>query len=330
MNARGILFFLARVLLSLALLAWIIRRLDVGADAVLDAIQPRRLLLAAVVFAASTVLGALQWTWVLRHAGIALSVRRGQVLYWIGLFVNNFLPSSVGGDVVKVADVAVSSGSVARPIAATLLDRLLGLLALVVLATGAALLLGGRSPAGVRWWMLALVAVPVVGVVATLLSRRAGSALVGLAGRIRPGRGRRLAALVEELHAYRLAPGFLLRILSVALVVQALRIGTHLTVARELGLAVDVERLLEFFVLIPVLGVIITVSPFFNGLGIREGLAARLMPAVGIGPDQAVVLQLCTYLVQVAVSLGGGILFAWQMARGRLARRPSSPGSAGS
>jgi len=322
---RGGLFFAARVLLSLALLAWIVRRLDVGADAVLDAIQPRRLLLAGVLFATSTVLGALQWTWVLRHARIPLPYARGQLLYWIGLFVNNFLPSSVGGDVVKVADVAVRTGSVARPVAATLLDRLLGLLALVALATVAALFLGGRSPAGVRWWMLALVALPVVGVVATLLSRRAGSALVGLAGRVRPGRGGRLASLVQELHTYRVAPGFLVRILGLALVVQGLRIGTHLAVARELGLGVDVERLLEFFVLIPVLGVIITVSPFFNGLGIREGLAARLMPAVGIDPDQAVVLQLATYLVQVAVSLGGGLLFAWQMARGRLARRPAAP-----
>jgi uncharacterized protein (TIRG00374 family) len=319
-RARGWILLVLRLLVSLALLAWLLQRLEGGLDRLGD-LRPHSLWLAALIFATSTVLGAVQWAVIVRHSKIDLPHRRLHVLYWIGLFVNNFLPSNVGGDLVKVTDVAMKTGRVARPVAATLLDRLLGLSALVTVALVAGAILGGRSPAGLPWWVLVAFGLPVLVICAGLLSRRLGGQVVRAVGWVSRGtRGRRLRLVLEEIKGYRLDPRFVLKVALLALVVQSLRVLTHVAVAAELGVPLDGRRILELFVLIPVLGVAIVLPISFNGLGLREWIATRLMPTVGIGAEAAFALELATYLVQVGVSLLGGVLFAWQLTKGKIGR----------
>lgn len=315
---------LVRVAISAALLYLVVRR--VGGD--LDQLRTTSLtslLPAALVFAVSTILGAWQWTLILRHAGLDVGRGRLQALYWVGMFFNNFLPSNVGGDLVKVADVSVETGRVARPLAGTLLDRMLGLSALAGLAFLAGALLRDLAPAGLPWWALAAVAVPVIVGTGAILSGRAGRVLTWIVDRLRPGPGRgRLRQLLGVLQDYRSHPGFVLRLAGLALLVQALRVSTHVLVTQAMGLSLDLERVLQLYVLVPVLALAIVLPISFNGLGVRELVAQRLMPAIGIDAESAVAMQLITYFVQVAVSLVGGVVFAVMMVRGqlRLRRQP--------
>lgn len=314
---------LLRVAISAALLAWLLTELRGGLDRIRDT-SLVALVPAAAVFALSTVLGAWQWTLILRRAGLVVAAGRLHALYWVGLFFNNFLPSNVGGDLVKVADVAVETGRVARPIAGTLLDRALGLSALAALAFIGGAALGGDTPAGLPWWALVVVAVPVIVGTGAILSGRAGRALAWTLDRLRPGRSRgRLRQMLGVLQDYRSDPGFVLRLAALALLVQALRVATHLLVSSAMDIPLDLERCLQLYVLVPVLGMAVVLPISFNGLGVRELVATRIMPAIGIGAETAVAMQLVTYFVQVAVSLIGGIVFATMMIRGRLRLRRS-------
>lgn len=320
-KAKSWLGMLLRVAISAGLLVVVLRQVEGDLDqirstAVVDLIP------AALAFALSTVLGAWQWTLILRHAGIMVSARRLQAVYWVGLFFNNFLPTNVGGDLVKVADLSVETGRVARPFAATLLDRALGLSALAGLAFLAGALLGHDAPAGLPWWALIAVAVPVIVGTGAILSGRAGRVLTLVADRLRPGPSRgRLRQLLGVLQDYRADPGFLVRIAGLALLVQALRISTHVLVTDAMGLALSGERILQLYVLVPVLALAVVLPISFNGLGVRELVAQRIMPAVGIDAESAVAMQLITYFVQVAVSLVGGVIFAVMMVRGKLRLR---------
>lgn len=315
-----------RLTISIALLLWLASQLRGGFEQV-RAVDPMRLLPAALVFALSTVLGAWQWILLLHHAGIAVPGARLHGLYWTGLFFNNFLPSNVGGDLVKIADLAVSTGRVARPVAGTVLDRMLGLSALVTIALVAGATLGADQPAGLPWWALIALVVPVIALSLAVLSGRIGRVLVAVWTRLRPARPHgRLQKLLDELHHYRSAPGFVVRIAALALFVQALRVLTHVMVAQAMDLPLGYERVVQLFVLVPVLGVAVVLPLSFNGLGVRELVATRLMPQIGIGAETALALQITTYLVQLAVSLIGGLVFAVRMFRGgwRL-RWPGSP-----
>ena len=323
---RGWLLTFVRLAVSAGLLWWLLSELRGGLDQ-MRAVSPLALLPAAGVFALSTVLGAWQWVLILRRAGLPVGSGRLHALYWIGLFFNNFLPSNVGGDLVKVADVAVETGRVARPLAGTVLDRMLGLSALVVVALGAGVWLGDRAPAGIPWWALSAVGLPVIGGTLVILSGRAGRLLILLTDRVRPGPSRgRIRSLLGVLQDYRTDPGFVLRLALLAVVVQALRVATHVLVSQAMAIPLDLERILHLYVLVPVLGMAIVLPVSFNGLGVRELVATRLMPAVGIDAPTAVAMQLITYLVQVAVSLVGGIVFTVMLLTGRLRlRRPVPP-----
>lgn len=318
---RAWLLTAARILVSLALVGWLLWA-NRGGWAELRAVDPWRLWPAAVVFALSTFLGAVQWTLILRRSGLPVGRARLQAMYWVGLFFNNFLPTNVGGDLVKVSDVAVQTGRVAQTVAGTLLDRMIGLSALVCVAFLAAALLGDQTPAGLPWWALGGLVGGVCLASAALLSGRLGRALLAAWIRLRPGRsGDRLARLIGELRTWRADWRFVLRIAALALVVQSLRVLTHLMVCAAMELPLDTTQILQLYVLVPVLGVAVVLPISFNGLGVREFVATRLMPEIGIGVETALAMQLLTYLVQVAVSLLGGVVFAVMLVQGRLLRR---------
>jgi hypothetical protein len=317
-----------RLLVSAALLYWLFHNLQ-GGWARLGAVQPQRLSPALLVFTLSTILGGLQWGLLLRHAGVALPLPHLLRVYWIGLFFNNFLPSNVGGDLVKVADVSWSTGATGRVVAGTLLDRLLGLCALSTLGLVAAAILGGPRPAGLPLGFLALVSVGLLSLSALLLSRRLGQALLRLMRGWRwRGLGERAAVLIEDFQQYRRSPRFLLGVVALALVVQGLRVLTHVLVAWALEIPLDLQTLLGLYVLIPVLGVAIVLPISFNGLGLREFIATRLLPGIGIGAEAAFALQIATYLVQVLVSALGGVFFGLRLLRGWRSRHGSAAGPA--
>ncbi len=316
---RAWLSIVLRAALSAALLAWLLHTLH-GAAARLDTLHPARLWPALAVLAVSTMLGALQWILILRHSGVCLPARRLLSLYWIGTFLNNFMLSNVGGDAVKVVDVALADGpgGLARALAGTLLDRLLGLVALMALAFVAAAALGGRAPAGLPWGVLWAACLPLVALLLALLSRRMAGVVVRALRRVGLQRlAGRVARVTDELRTFRMAPALLLRLLLLSLVVQATRVLTHLAVAAAMGMALPPARVLGLYVVVPVLGVVTTLPITFNGLGLRELAAARTMPALGLGPAEAVAMQLATYLVQVALSLIGGVLLALRLLRGQ-------------
>jgi uncharacterized protein (TIRG00374 family) len=306
---------------SAGLLFWLFHNLQGGWDR-LEAVEPARLSPALLVFSLSTILGGLQWGLLIRHAGLALPLPHLLRVYWIGLFFNNFFPSNVGGDLIKVADVSLSTGATGRAVAGTLLDRLLGLCALSTLGLVAAAILGGPRPAGLPLEFLALVSVGLVSLAALLLSRRLGKLMVRVMRRWRwRGIGERAALLIEDFQQYRRSPLFLLGVVALALLVQALRVLTHVLVAWALEIPLDLDTLLGLYVLIPVLGVAIVLPISFNGLGLREFIATRLLPGIGIGAEAAFALQIATYLVQVLVSALGGVFFGLRTLRGGRAPR---------
>jgi hypothetical protein len=270
------------------------------------------LALSGGVFALSAVCGALQWAWILRCSGLRVTVGEAVRLSFVGLFFNNFLLGSVGGDAYKVVDLGRREGRTAAVLGATLLDRLLGLLALTLLALLAvptAVAAGVRVPPTLPLW-LALAAWSLA--FAVLFSRRASALAVRA---LTAARWRRaadgLGTMLAEFKSYRRRPAWLARLLVWSLFVQAMRVSTHLLVGLGLGLALDTGRVLQLFVLVPLLGILVSLPVSINGLGVRELAAAELFVSVGVVPTEAdaVAMEFLAYALMVAVSLVGGALF---------------------
>jgi uncharacterized protein (TIRG00374 family) len=309
-----------KVVLSLGLMAFLIARIPLDQlGAALRGAAPPGLALAAALLFASNVLGSWQWGRLLRAAGIRIPFWKVLAYYHVGLFFNNFLPANVGGDIARVLDASRHGSGRAAAVSTVLLDRLIGTLALAGLA------LVTTIPAIDRFH-LSLVYLALLGFFAfslllvwavfhpallpnveRLLSR------VGLGG-LRP----RLDGLASSLQGFRTERGLFVRLLLVALVVQVSRIGVHVVVARALGIHVPIAY---FFLFVPLLAVIVSLPISLNGIGVREGAGVVLFGLVGVDRAHAFSMQFTTYLVAVAVSLLGGLVFVARIPRRRAQAR---------
>lgn len=315
---KDLLIFLAKLLVSALLVTFVLSRLSL--EDIRQAMQDPSwgwLAAAFLVYAVSAVGGAMQWAWILKAAGITAPGREIRRLYFIGLFFNNFLPANIGGDAYKIVDLGRREHRATGVFCATLLDRLIGLTALTTVAV---IFLLGAVLGGIALPTLALALIPVVLLLmaglAFLLSRRLGLWLPRLVGRLGwAGLARWLESVTAEFAHYRPRVRWLNGIFLFSLLVQTLRMVTHLLVAFALGYALLPEQMVQLMVLVPMLALSLILPITINGIGLRESVAGQLLVFSGLGESEVVAMEVVAFLVQVVFSLQGGVLLWWGKTR---------------
>ncbi len=307
-SPRAVSLLAVKVLVSVLLFAWAFRRVRWDAiGPVLEHAAPFWIAAAAMLLLASHLLASYQWSRLLRAAGVKLPLWKVIAYYHVGLFFNNFLPANVGGDLARTLDIARSGSSRPTALATVLLDRLIGTVALGVVAVVSTI------PAIDHFHLAAAYAGVVTFLAAAVLMLRAvlEPRVLAALDRVLAAIGlSRLAPALDELSArlaaFRGKRRLLLELLCVALVVQIMRIGVHVLFARALGLHVPAAY---FFLFVPLLAVIVSLPISLNGIGVREGAGILLFGLVGLDKSSAFALQFGTYLIAVGVSLLGGLVF---------------------
>ena len=317
---KGALVLSLKVLLSVALMAFLFARIPFSsvASALTHASRPW-LVAAFLVLVASNVLGSWQWDQLLAAVGIQIPFWKVCAYYHVGLFFNNFLPANIGGDLVRIADATRYDTTPATAFSTVLMDRMVGTVALAGLALVTTLPAIDRFHLTLAY--LALVGFFVFSVIMIWAVFHPGLlpalervlARIGL-GSLKP----HLDDLAARLADFRDQRGLMLRLVAVALIVQVSRIAVHVLVARSLGLHIP---LAYFFLFVPLLAVIVSLPISLNGIGLREGAGVVLFGLIGVGRTQAFALQFTTYLVAVAVSLLGGLIFLVRTPRRRALAR---------
>lgn len=139
-------FFFLKITVSVLLLVYVIWKsgLDsaAGRASLLDTLQQVNLFWLVVSIAVGIILTLIStWKWqvLLRSKGIEVSLARLLLFYFIGRFFNMFLPSSVGGDVMRVWELSRHSGEKYEALASVLVERLSGMATLVLVAAVAVL-----------------------------------------------------------------------------------------------------------------------------------------------------------------------------------------------
>lgn len=308
LTRRGVLLLAFKVLLSAAVLFVLIRRMPAGqVSAALRSADPLWLAGAAGLLFFSNVLGSYQWARLLHAVDIRIPFWKVLAYYHVGLFFNNFLPANVGGDIARVVDASRYSKTRTAAVATVLLDRMIGTVSLAGLALVTTLPALDRFHLTVLYLALVGFFVLSVTVVWAVFHPRARRVVGGLLDRFRLGRLRPgLDELADRLSHYRGQRPLMLRLLAVGLVTQLSRVGVHVMVGHALGLQVPTTY---FFLFVPLLAVIVSLPISLNGIGVREGAGVLLFGLVGVERAQAFSLQFTTYLVAVAVSLLGGLIF---------------------
>jgi glycosyltransferase 2 family protein len=312
------LWLLGRVALVVGLLWWVVA--SNGRERIFNALLSAHLgylALGVVIFFISIVLGAFQWHLLLRWQGIRMGFHSTFRTYYVGLFLNNFLPGTVGGDVVRVVEVKRASEGWGKAAAATLLDRLFGFAALSLLALMALLFERMRGVLTLHVFVHLLKAVSLVAIcfavaLVFLLSRRT-SAFFHAAVRLTPWRklDDAFSKLQDLVDAYRHQWPRMGVVFSLAMVVQILRVAVHWSAGLALGLHIAPAF---YFCFIPIIAIAGVVPINVGGWGIPQSLGTYLYSLPGILPlglsdpeASAAALAFLPSVLGLVVMLGGGI-----------------------
>ena len=311
MSGKRILVQLVKIAVSVGLIVFLYYKLspeNLLAD--LSRVSLWQLALSIVIFFISVGLGAYQWHLLLKAGGIALPFAKTFKVYFVGMFFNNFLPAGVGGDVMKIYDVTRVGNDPHQVFAVTMLDRVIGIAGLCILALIASCILLAGDGLDNLCLYIVIFAGCVAPVLALIVNKRLSRGVRLLFGKITLwGLGGRFDAIFRHLGEYRRLRLLLVRLTVLAMVVQFLRVVTHVLVAQSLGIAVTNLHFIQFFVFVPLLSLIMILPISINGLGVREGAGILLFTQIGFSKEQALLMELITYAIMVVVSLTGGFFY---------------------
>ena len=151
--ARRHVLLAAKLSVSIVLLAILFSRIDVGQLWHTARLASVPWLLAALLIYGVNIL-ASTWRWKLLLDAQDVPFRKRRLLgsFLVASFFNNFLPSNIGGDVIRIGDTARAAGSKTLATTVVLADRVLGLMALVLVAAVGATAAGRLHPAAAPIW----------------------------------------------------------------------------------------------------------------------------------------------------------------------------------
>jgi hypothetical protein len=254
---------------------------------------------------------AWRWQRLLASRGIEDSLGWLTRAYLTSYTAGQVLPTSVGGDAMRIYETSRRHPGSGGPIAGSvLLDRALGGAATLMLAAVGFVLAIGEYDVGGYLWVefVFVVGTVVLGVV--LFSRRMRGPLaraVPLARRLRVERP--LRAVYEGIHAYRGHTGLLVAVTVVTLGIQTVRVLSIWMAAKAVG--IDVSPRL-YYVMGPLLFLVMLFPFTVNGLAVREAFFVSFLGKVGVGADAAFAAGFLFFVVTIALAVPGAVILAWE------------------
>jgi glycosyltransferase 2 family protein len=323
-RTRGLLRILLKTGISVALLLFLFSRVD-GARlwSVARTASVAWLGAAVALYGVMVLLSAWRWGLLLQAQGIHLPFTRLTSSFLVATFFNNFLPSNIGGDVVRITDTAPAAGSKTLATTVVLMDRGIGLLGLVLLAAMAATAgpraaADGAVDAGMLWAGLGLAAV--VGTPVLLMPDKFAQLLQPLR-RLHPEWvDERLARLTEALGRFREAPGALAGCFAGAVGVQAVLVAFYLAIAYSMQIPIGFTALAA---IVPVSFLVQMLPISMNGFGVREATFGFYFARLGLPLESALLVSFVGAALILIVSVAGGITYLFRL-RAAHSRMPSA------
>lgn len=292
---------LAKLILAIALLAWLFRsgRLDLSG---MRSIRHAGYLFAALAaLVASMLLQAFRWLLLLVQQRLEVSRTLAIKLFWLGRFATLFLPGAAGGDLARAYAVCrILPHAKTRALSTIFMDRVFGLHSLLFIGSAVGFLAYSKHPTSPQVPVITFVILCFLGGTAGLLLLLDGRTS-GLVVRILPGRFRE--SFKSSLNLYQNSPIELLRIWLFSGLCNVFAIAPYCLVAAALGIEVSFDQILA----IPLIIVALSLPVTPGGLGIGEAVGSGLYATFGVSHGALIVLIVRLFIA--IISLPGAWVF---------------------
>ena len=296
---------------SIGLLAWVIHGIDVEEfRSILSSLPATYLIFASALILLQIPVLAHRWfriLFVLEEQPEWLLVCKAT---YVGIFFNQVLPGSVGGDIIRVAQLRANGMSLRISANSVILERLSGLYALVLLMATLSLVVRPMLPDS----SLAVLAAGLCGLVTT------GFIILSYIDQLVPD-WRLFAFAKKALAAVRI--DYLKLVKDVSTTLYTLLLGVlswslNLWAIYLLGIGVGIELPVVTYFFFGGLSVLASVLPIsMAGWGVREGTMVALFGLVDIPPTQAMTVSVTFGVLMVLTSLPAGLLWLNSAVRGQ-------------
>jgi glycosyltransferase 2 family protein len=296
------------LVLTIAAVAYLGWKIDVGTTIdVLAETDPGWFAVGALIMLVTVPVLALRWQRLLDAHGIGEPLRWLTRAYFVAYTAGQFLPTSLGGDAVRVVETARRHhGRTADVTGTVVLERGLGGAATVLLGAVGFLLSIGRYDVSAYLWLEGVFVFGTIVVGFLFLARSARPLLrlsLPLLERLRLARP--LQAFYEGVHHYRERPRVLLTVFGITLGVQAVRILSIWACARAVGVQLDVR---VYYVMGPLLFLVMLVPFTLNGIAVREAFFVSFLGSLDVAAEQAFAAGFLFFLVTLVLAVPGGVV----------------------
>jgi uncharacterized membrane protein YbhN (UPF0104 family) len=314
-RSRTIAIGVLKAIVSIGLLALLLSRVDVARLWSYARNASNAWLAGALgLYFLMVLASAWRWGLLLRAQRVFLPFATLTSSFLVATFFNNFLPSNIGGDVVRVTDTAKPAGS--KPLSSTfvLFDRAIGLLALALMAASGATMMHrmavGPVGPGVLWagfGLGAMIATP-----ALLMPETMTKLLQPLRVFHQEWVDRRIAKLTDTLTRFRETPSALAGCFAGAVVVQGVLVLFYVAIARSMAIPIGFS---ELAVIVPVSFIVQMLPVSMNGFGVREATFGFYFTRLGLPLESALLVSFMGAALILLFSLSGGIIYLGRTTR---------------
>jgi glycosyltransferase 2 family protein len=287
------------------------RFLDLRATlAAFNNLEPVAIALTVVLYLLDRLSMAHKWNILLRARNCWLSHWAAFRIYLASGFVGYVIPASVGSDVFRAARLSLAGRSVSKVSATIVLERVLGLLAILTLSCAGLLfvVLGGRQE--LLPLLGAVAAALIVGTVLTAMSmserlyrvlRRATSRFAG----------NRIVKMLHALHDEYVALSSRARPLEVFFLLSIVNQIIQALMFLPVLVALNVEvNLLALFAVLPLSKAFVQLMPIPAGIGVAEGSQVVALSLAGVPPADGLAVALVLRAIDLSMLLPAGIAYA--------------------
>ena len=294
---------LLKVIVSLGLITLLVNQVDFNKIVnILKNVDITMIIYALILLIIQVFIATTRWQFVLKCQKIMLDYKNTLKILWSGLFFNQAMPSSVGGDVIRGYYLKKQGITLGRATLGVLMDRLFGMVGLVLLVLASLpLMFELLNDSIVRTGVLFIALCISLALLFIFFTDK----LPGNFSHLRVIRGFYLLSQEGRHCISENYNGLVIIIISV--LIHLISVVAVMTTAIGLGINVEWGG---FLLMVPLATLIMVIPISIAGWGVREGVMVVGFGYLGVAPEAVLALSILYGLLMLAVALPGGIVWA--------------------
>jgi uncharacterized protein (TIRG00374 family) len=267
----------------------------------------RILLVAFSLHIIGLLISVIRWQVLLKAVGIKENFKNLLVIYWVSLFYNLFLPTSIGGDLVRVYDLNRATGKLEGSIASVIMDRLTGMIVLLSIALAAILFNAKLYNPKLLFLTTILLLVFIVFFALLIFEKTRTVFKVMVPSKILKFMHSKLNQFLNAFNYYKTNYKVLVITIIWGIFLQFNVILYFYLIGKSLRIGLD---FVHYCIAIPIIQVVTLIPVSLSGIGVREAATITILSSFNAKSELAFSLSVLGFILAVAFNSIGGIFQA--------------------